>query len=66
MTNFQVSDRISFLSVNKVWKQKWIANEKYRRIIADQIEIAFFGVKFHSETARVSSRVRRSAFSTYC
>jgi len=32
---FQVSSRISFLSVNKIREQQRIANEKDRRIVAD-------------------------------
>ena len=49
-----------FLCMNKVREFNRVANEKYGRIIADQIIIAFIRIKFHSESARVPDCVRRT------
>lgn len=54
--------RISFLSMDEIGKQEWVANEEYRRVVANQIPVALFRVEFDGETARIAGRVRRTTF----
>ena len=53
---------IAFDRVVQVRKLQGIPQEKYRSIVADEIPVAFFGIKFHGETADIPFRVGRAAF----
>ena len=46
-----------FDRVYEVGKLNRILNEKYRHIVADQIEVAFVGEKFDRESTYISHRI---------
>ncbi|MNI45402.1 hypothetical protein D3C73_998260 [compost metagenome] len=63
---FEMGLRVAFLGVNKVRKFNRITDEKDRRIIADQIIIAFFGIKFHGKAAWIAHSIGRPQLPGYC
>ena len=59
---FQVGLRMAFLGVDEIRKFQRITDEKDRRVVADQIVVAFLGVELQGEAARVAGGIRRAAF----
>ena len=57
--------RLRFYRVYKVRKFDGVLNEKNRHVVADQIEVAFIGKKFHGKAANVAHRITRPARSLY-
>src|SRR5947207_15532513 len=44
--------------MDEIAEFQWVANQKYRRVVAGHVPIAFFGIKLQREAARVAFRVR--------
>ncbi|MCY1433867.1 hypothetical protein D9M71_499070 [compost metagenome] len=55
----------TFLSMDKVGKLQWITNEEHRRVVTDDVPIAFFGIELQGETAWVALGIRRTALATH-
>lgn len=60
----QMSGRIALLGVDEAGEQDRVPDEEDRRVIADQVPDAVFGVEFNSEPSRIANRVRGSGLST--
>jgi hypothetical protein len=54
----------ALLCVYEIRKLERVTDEKDRSIIANKVIVAFFGVKFYSETTGVPFRVGRSLFAS--
>lgn len=50
---------ISFLSMNKTWKQYWISYEKYWCVISNYIPNSIFGVQFNSKSPWISKKINK-------
>ena len=59
LRNFVV--RFGFDGVDEVGKFYRVLNKKDRNVVADEIEIAFVGVKLDGETAHVARQIGRAA-----
>lgn len=57
-----MSNGVALLRVNKARKKDGITNEEDGSVVSDEIPVAFFGVEFDSEAARVACRVGRTTF----
>lgn len=60
---FEVGLGITLLGMNKIAKFEGVADKKYRCIVAGHVPVAFLGIKFKSETARVAFGVSRAFLS---
>ena len=58
----QVGARIALDRVVEVGELERIAQEEHRRVVADQVPVAFLGVEFHGETADIALGIGRAAF----
>lgn len=54
MTNLQMCNRVSFLSMYETGKIYGIFNEEYWCVVTDQVPNTLLGVKFNCETTRIS------------
>lgn len=58
MTNLQVSDRISFLRVDKAGEEYRVLDEEDRCVVAHQIPDTILGVEFDRKTTWISANKR--------
>jgi len=58
----QVRKRAGLPGADEVRELKLIADEEYRRVVADQIPIAFFGMELEREAARLALGVGCALF----
>lgn len=49
--------RLGFDRVDEVGELDRVLNEEYRHVVADEIEIAFFGVELDGEAAHVANGI---------
>ncbi|MNQ08762.1 hypothetical protein D3C85_215620 [compost metagenome] len=61
---FQIALRIALLRVDEIGELDRVLDEEHRRVVANQIPVAFFRVETYGETARVAFRVGTAAFAT--
>ena len=52
--------RLGFYRVNEVRELDRVLNEEHRHVVADQIEVAFIGVKLHRKSAHVTHGIARA------
>ena len=57
----QVGARVALHGVVEVGELERIAQEEHRRVVADQIPVAFFGVELHGEAADIALGIGRAA-----
>ena len=57
----QIGARIAFHGVVEVGEFERVAQEEHRRVVADHVPIAFFGVELNGKTANVALSVSRAA-----
>ena len=50
----QIGAWVALDRVIKVWKFEWIAQKKHRRVVADQIPVAFLGVELDGKAANIT------------
>jgi hypothetical protein len=62
---FQVALRQALLGVDKVREFQRITNEEHRRVVANDVPVAFLGVELQGETTRVALGVGRAALTAY-
>jgi hypothetical protein len=53
---------VALLSVDEVREFVGIAHEEHRRVVADQMPIAFLGIEFQCEAAHVALGIGRAEF----
>ena len=58
----QVGFRVTLHGVVQVRELQRVFQKEHRRVVANQIPVAFFGIKFDRETANVPFGIRRAAF----
>ena len=58
----QVGLRMALLRVDEVGELQGIADEEHRRVVADEVPVAFLGVELQREAAHVALGIRRAAF----
>ncbi|CCK06684.1 hypothetical protein BN128_514 [Cronobacter sakazakii 696] len=57
--------RLRLHGMDEIRKFMGILNKKHRRIVADQIENPFFGIKLGGEAANIAHRIRRARAALY-
>ena len=62
---FQVCPRVALLGVDEVGKLDRILDEEHRRVVADQVPVAVFGVEAQREAARVTLGVGAAFFTPH-
>ncbi len=58
----QIGARVAFDRMVQIGEFQRIAQEEYRRVVADQIPVAFLGIELHREATNVALGIRRAAF----
>ncbi|MNP01759.1 hypothetical protein D3C76_935860 [compost metagenome] len=64
LCTFEVALWQALLSVDKVRELEWVANEEYRRVVANNVPVAFFGIELQREATRITFGVCRTALTT--
>src|SRR5207253_10997489 len=57
----QSGTRVALDRVVEVGEAQWIAEEEHRRVVADDVPVAFFGVELQRSAAYVALRIRGAA-----